>query len=255
MCVFVTTTQRTCAKGIGVNWDPWRTCEGHNANYRLEPPPFGISVCWFHLAHLQNESHHLDTNQEINCYCYCSGGTIYWHICTHFLVCVYSEQSCAWVKINVDLWCLLKTPWISVIDKILVIIYLITVPRQLSAHSVGFAGNCGKAWSIPPWNDVLHYCTLLLAQETFMRVQHVNMKFWLQIRLIQKYELTTEPFVCICLSVPLSLLKHVFISLLCFNSGHNSNHPAYCRECVLQQWNKQGCATAALRGMDKMAEK
>lgn len=38
-----------------------------------------------------------------------------------------------------------------------------------------------------------------------MIVQNVNMKFWLQIRLIQKYVLTTKPFVCICLSVPLSL--------------------------------------------------
>lgn len=77
-CESVATTQRACAKGIGVNWDHWWTCEGHNANYRLEPPPFGISVCWFRLAHLQNESCHLDTNPEINdCSCYCSGGTIY----------------------------------------------------------------------------------------------------------------------------------------------------------------------------------
>lgn len=98
---------------------------------------------------------------------------------------------------------------------------------------MGFAGDCGKARSIPSWNEVLLYCTLLSAQETFMRVQNVNMKFWLQIRLIQKYTLTTQPFVCICLSVPLSLSKHIFISLLCFNSGHNSNHPAYCREHVL----------------------
>lgn len=75
-CVSVATTQR--AKGIGVNWELWWICEGHNANYRLELPPFGISVCWFHLAHLQNESCHLDTRQEINyCSCYCSGGTIY----------------------------------------------------------------------------------------------------------------------------------------------------------------------------------
>lgn len=65
-----------------------------------------------------------------------------------------------------------------------------------------------------------------------MRVQNVNMKSWLQIRFIQKYALTAQPFVHICLSVPLSLLKHVFISVLCFNSGHNRNHPAYCRENV-----------------------
>lgn len=77
-CVFVATTQRACAKDIGDHWEHWRTCEGRNANFILEPPPFGISVCWFHLAYLQNESCHLDTNQEINyCSCYCSGGTIY----------------------------------------------------------------------------------------------------------------------------------------------------------------------------------
>lgn len=34
---------------------------------------------------------------------------------------------------------------------------------------------------------------------------YVNMKFWLQIRVIQKFALTTQPFVCICLSVPLPL--------------------------------------------------
>lgn len=70
---------------------------------------------------------------------------------------------------------------------------------------MGFAGAYGKAWSILFWNKVLLYCTLLSAQETFMRVENVNMKFWLQIRLIQKYVLTTQPFACICLSVPLSL--------------------------------------------------
>lgn len=151
--VFVGTTPRACAKGIGANWDHWRTYEGPNRNYRPEPPPFGISVCWFHLDHSRMRAATLIPTRSKPLLL-----LLFWR---HYLLAHLNSLSCKCLFTGVmclskdQCWFVMSAEnpqnisyWLNSCFHL----WHITVLRQLSAHSMGFSRDCGKAWSIPSWN-------------------------------------------------------------------------------------------------------